>query len=176
MSINEKNKDDDNIKVILRIRPKNQNESKTNNFFRIDHLNNILYINTPTNKKYYNFDYIASEETNQTEIFMKSAKNICDYVLEGYNGTIFVYGQTGSGKTYTLLGPKYASSSLNLSKKNFNNFYNDKNFNNNNLNNINFLSKNNNNDFANVNDVNVNFNNNNNISDDSNSLSNNSEK
>ena len=34
-------------------------------------------------------------------------KKICDYCLEGYNGTIFAYGQTGSGKTYTLFGPKF---------------------------------------------------------------------
>ena len=173
MSINEnKNKDDDNIKVILRIRPKNQNELKTlNNFYRIDHLNNVLYINTPTNKKYYNFDFIASEESNQTEIFMKSAKSICDYVLEGYNGTIFVYGQTGSGKTYTLLGPKYENSNLNLSKKNVNNnLYNVKTYNNNNnINNINILSKNN----INNNSNNIN---NNTTSEDSNSLSINSER
>ena len=172
-NIDNKNKDDDNIKVILRIRPKNQNELKTlNNFYRIDHLNNVLYINTPTNKKYYNFDYIASEESNQTEIFMKSAKSICDYVLEGYNGTIFVYGQTGSGKTYTLLGPKYENSNLNLSKKNVNNnnnLYNVKTYNNNNLNNINILSKNN----VNNNSNNIN---NNTTSEDSNSLSNNSER
>ena len=29
---------------------------------------------------------------------------IVDFVLEGYNGTIFAYGQTGTGKTHTMEG------------------------------------------------------------------------
>jgi len=35
---------------------------------------------------------------------MKVASKIVDFVLEGFNGTIFAYGQTGTGKTWTMEG------------------------------------------------------------------------
>lgn len=34
----------------------------------------------------------------------EKTKFLVDYVLRGYNSTIFAYGPTGSGKTYTLQG------------------------------------------------------------------------
>eukprot|EP01022_Parablepharisma_sp_SALTPOND_P029154 TRINITY_DN726_c0_g1_i1.p3 TRINITY_DN726_c0_g1~~TRINITY_DN726_c0_g1_i1.p3 ORF type:complete len:636 (-),score=131.72 TRINITY_DN726_c0_g1_i1:183-2090(-) len=37
-------------------------------------------------------------------IFEETAMPIVDFVLEGYNGTIFAYGQTGTGKTHTMEG------------------------------------------------------------------------
>ena len=117
----------DNIKVILRIRPKTQKE-----FLLFDKSmeikDNTIFIypdDKKTIKKVYSFDYIANENCSQEKIFQKCAKTICDSVLEGYNGTIFVYGQTGSGKTYTMLGPDYYdTSSLNYVNNFGNNFYN----------------------------------------------------
>ena len=55
-------------------------------------------------KKDFYYDYVGDENSTQNDIFEHCGKKICDYSLEGYNGTIFAYGQTGSGKTYTLLG------------------------------------------------------------------------
>jgi len=111
----------DNIKVILRIRPKSKNEQNSNcNYLKIE--NNSLIINTKNDSRQFHFDYIANEESSQYDLFINSAKIICDKVLEGYNGTIFVYGQTGAGKTYTLLGNKY---SLKLNNQNQNNINND---------------------------------------------------
>ena len=111
----------DNIKVILRIRPKSKNEQNSNcNYLKIE--NNTLIINTKNESRQFHFDYIANEESSQYDLFINSAKIICDKVLEGYNGTIFVYGQTGAGKTYTLLGNKY---SLKLNNQNQNNINND---------------------------------------------------
>ena len=103
----------DNIKVILRIRPKSKNEQNSNcNYLKVE--NSKLILNTKNELKQFNFDYIANEESSQLDLFNNSAKIICDKVLEGYNGTIFVYGQTGAGKTYTLLGPNYSLKLLNL--------------------------------------------------------------
>ena len=102
-------KTSENIKVIVRIRPKIEREydQNTNSIYCED---NAIFIQRKKEKKQFTFDYVASEETSQSEIFSQCGKEICDSVLEGYNGTIFVYGQTGAGKTYTLLGPKFTQS------------------------------------------------------------------
>ena len=52
----------------------------------------------------FTFDYVASEQTAQVEIFEEVGKRIIDQCLMGYNGSIFAYGQTGSGKTHTIQG------------------------------------------------------------------------
>ncbi|MCQ2817368.1 MAG: hypothetical protein MJ252_08905 [archaeon] len=98
----------DNIKVILRIRPKTEREFSKKTIPMMTTPNSIT-ITTNKDKKTFNFDYVAPEETSQSEMFENAAKEICDKALEGYNGTIFVYGQTGAGKTYTLLGPSYSA-------------------------------------------------------------------
>jgi hypothetical protein len=55
----------------------------------------------------FNFDYVATESTNQEDVFNKTALKICNDCIEGYNGTIFAYGQTGAGKTYTIHGDEH---------------------------------------------------------------------
>ena len=50
------------------------------------------------------FDNVFGMESKQADIFNITARPILDFVLEGYNGTIFAYGQTGTGKTYTMEG------------------------------------------------------------------------
>ena len=79
----------ENIKVIVRIRPKIDREydQNTNSIYCED---NAIFIQTKKEKKQFTFDYVASEETSQSEIFSHCGKEICDSVLEGYNGTIFV--------------------------------------------------------------------------------------
>jgi kinesin family protein 3/17 len=42
--------------------------------------------------------------SKQDIIYEETAMPIVDFVLEGYNGTIFAYGQTGTGKTFTMEG------------------------------------------------------------------------
>ena len=102
----------ENIKVILRVRPKIENEYNQNcSCLKID--GNSIIATSRSDSKQFTFDYIATEESSQSEIFIQGAKDICDSVLQGYNGTIFVYGQTGAGKTYTLLGPNYSLSNKN---------------------------------------------------------------
>jgi kinesin family protein 3/17 len=42
--------------------------------------------------------------SKQETIYHDTAYSIIEFVLEGYNGTIFAYGQTGTGKTHTMSG------------------------------------------------------------------------
>ena len=98
----------DNTKIILRIKPKTEEEYLDNNkIFEIKDNSLIEFIGSKNNSKIFKFDYVFNEDSQQKEIFEICAKDICDSLFEGSNGTIFVYGQIGSGKTYTMLGPNY---------------------------------------------------------------------
>ena len=55
-------------------------------------------------QKTFTFDYVATQDSEQAELFETIARPIADSCLQGYNGTIFAYGQTGSGKTFTITG------------------------------------------------------------------------
>ena len=93
---------EENISVIIRIKAKIPDEFDTKyTTMRVTKSNSISII---SKKKDFYYDYIGDEKSTQKDIFEHCGKKICDYALEGYNGTIFAYGQTGSGKTYTLLG------------------------------------------------------------------------
>jgi kinesin family protein 15 len=107
-----KEKEDNNISVIIRIKP----EDYSQKYAPIDVSNSNSISILSENKEYF-FDYIGEENSTQNDIFERCGKKICDYALEGYNGTIFAYGQTGSGKTYTLLGKNITNK---LENKNIN--------------------------------------------------------
>ena len=103
----------ENSKVVLRIKPRTDDEYLENNkLFEIKDNNFIEFIGSKNNSKLFKFDYIFNEDSQQNQIFEICTKDICDSLFEGYNGTIFTYGQINSGKTYTMLGPDYTKSFL----------------------------------------------------------------
>lgn len=96
----------DNVKVVLRVRPLNDDEIQHgSNKCVVVNDDTSLTIDCKPEPKTFNYDYIVNEEETQESVFVNVARPIVDYCLEGYNGTIFAYGQTGSGKTYTIQGP-----------------------------------------------------------------------
>ena len=151
LTFNLSNNIQDNSKIILRIKPKTEDEYlEQNKIYEIKDNNILEYHDTKNNSKLFQFDYIFKEDSSQSEIFDISAKEICDSLFEGYNGTIFTYGQIGSGKTYTMLGPDYTKSFLFNSNFSFNSINSSMNNMSNNINsNININSSINNNLFQN---------------------------
>ena len=111
----------ENVRVMVRFRPHSERESREERKFYSfnNHLKSkdpgIGYpsddsISVPTfgragvfTDKMYTFDGVLDETTTQMEAFEVAARQTCDDILAGYNGTIFVYGQTGSGKTHTMV-------------------------------------------------------------------------
>lgn len=105
----------ENIKVISRFRPLNQRELKdqqSDNFIlNIDTKTNSIVIGkkSMTEKGHdethqFIFDCVYGEDASQEYIFNTGIKNAVQWVIDGYNGTIFAYGPTGSGKTHTMFG------------------------------------------------------------------------
>ena len=96
----------DNVRVVLRVRPLNEEELSgfTKKWVGVMNSRSISIDSKPDPKTFI-YDHIVDENESQESVFENVAKPIVDYWLEGYNGTIFAYGQTGSGKTYTIQGP-----------------------------------------------------------------------
>ncbi|XP_044761416.1 kinesin-like protein KIF3A [Coccinella septempunctata] len=99
----------ENVKVFIRIRPLNDNESLgyTKGTIEINKEECSILLNNNEYREFeklFRFHQVFPEETSQQEIYHTVAAPIVDTVLKGYNGTIFAYGQTGSGKTYTMVG------------------------------------------------------------------------
>jgi len=100
----------DNVKVVIRVRPVNEREQAGGSKDKVKlclvvERNEKITLDKGAETKTFTFDFVATQESEQAELFEKIAKPIADSCLEGYNGTIFAYGQTGSGKTFTIQGP-----------------------------------------------------------------------
>ncbi|XP_050313751.1 kinesin-like protein KIF3A [Anthonomus grandis grandis] len=103
-----------NVKVFLRIRPFNDRELKEGNrpVLVCDYQDNVVMLQKPiekstgkdTDRKYFQLDYIFAPTANQMDVYRIAAAPLVEQVFEGYNGTIFAYGQTGTGKTFTMTG------------------------------------------------------------------------
>ncbi|PRW34071.1 phragmoplast orienting kinesin 2 [Chlorella sorokiniana] len=95
----------DNIRVVLRVRPRNERETLGGGGICVQPLSAAtVRVASHPEPHNFSFDYVAGDGTSQETIFKVAGKPIVDNCLAGYNGCIFAYGQTGSGKTYTMLG------------------------------------------------------------------------
>lgn len=98
------------VKVALRCRPMSSKEVQEGfqEIVFIDTSKGEVYLKDPDNPsekpRLFTFDFAFDKSTSQKMIFEKSAKEIVEFVIKGYNGTIFAYGQTGTGKTHTMQG------------------------------------------------------------------------
>nr|AUN27681.1 kinesin-like protein KIF3A [Phascolosoma esculenta] len=104
-------KDSDNVRVVVRCRPMNEKEkaSGCKMTVKIDGVQGTTTVTNPhathgEPPKTFTFDTVFDTDCKQVDVYNKVARPIVDFVLEGYNGTIFAYGQTGTGKTFTMEG------------------------------------------------------------------------
>ena len=101
----DENAEDENVKVLVRVRPLNSREACFNKkCLTVDSDNRTVIINSKPQPKVFAFDHVCGEDSTQEQIFHAVGRKLTDSCLQGYNGTIFAYGQTGSGKTHTVLG------------------------------------------------------------------------
>ncbi|XP_052279055.1 kinesin-like protein KIF3A [Dreissena polymorpha] len=103
--------DSDNVRVCVRCRPMNEKEKEQGciQVVNVDTVRKNVTVNHKESSrgeppKTYSFDNVYAPDAKQVDIYNETARPIVDFVLEGYNGTIFAYGQTGTGKTFTMEG------------------------------------------------------------------------
>ena len=102
------------IVVAIRKRPLNAAETTTVQTDVISTDNDTqLVLSEPKQKvdltKYvcahrFSFDEVFGEETNNVDVYNRTAAGLVATVFEGGYATCFAYGQTGSGKTHTMMG------------------------------------------------------------------------
>ncbi|CAL0326912.1 unnamed protein product [Lupinus luteus] len=110
---------EENILVLLRLRPLNQKEITFNEVPAWECINQttILYRNTlregSTFPSAYTFDRVFRGDCCTKQVYDEGAKEIALSVVGGINSSIFAYGQTSSGKTYTMNGiTEYAAADI----------------------------------------------------------------
>lgn len=93
-----------NIKVVARFRPHNENEIKLQDESGLPCAQFLDQSSLLVNNENYTFDRIFDPQSSQRDIFDFSVTQTVDDLFNGYNGTVLAYGQTGSGKSYTMMG------------------------------------------------------------------------
>ncbi|VDK83706.1 unnamed protein product [Litomosoides sigmodontis] len=91
---------EDSVKVVVRMRPPLARESAAEVYWKVIDGNTIV----DGDEKSYTFDQVYRDVDRTQDVYNKSAKDVVESAMAGYNGTLFAYGQTASGKTYTMFG------------------------------------------------------------------------
>nr|XP_011459625.1 PREDICTED: armadillo repeat-containing kinesin-like protein 2 [Fragaria vesca subsp. vesca] len=86
----------DRVRVALRLRPRNAEESAADTDFAncVELEPELMKNNCDTDT--YEFDDVLSEHASQKRVCEAVAKPVVESVLNGYNGTMIAYGQTGT--------------------------------------------------------------------------------
>ena len=96
---------DSNIKVVVRVRPRNDREASMGGAICVQSQNSSsLRLIPPAEPHSFAYDHVAGETSSQQDMYAVAGREIVDNCLRGFNGCLFAYGQTGSGKTYSMMG------------------------------------------------------------------------
>ncbi|XP_045498750.1 kinesin-like protein KIF12 [Colias croceus] len=104
------NSDEDNINVVIRVRPVNEKERSVREVNMLEFPGKgqiICHGTTPGQKpKVFSYNVVFEPAATQEDVLEYSGvKRLLEMAVEGFSCTAFCYGQTGSGKTHTLTGP-----------------------------------------------------------------------
>uniref|UniRef100_A0A182QET2 Kinesin-like protein n=1 Tax=Anopheles farauti TaxID=69004 RepID=A0A182QET2_9DIPT len=105
---------EDNINVVVRVRPLNAKEARHGDEMVVQFPGNgqILCDGIPCSgaagqkPKLFSYNVVFEPGATQDDVLQYSGiKRLIEMAIEGFSCTAFCYGQTGSGKTHTLTGP-----------------------------------------------------------------------
>ncbi|KAB0804358.1 hypothetical protein PPYR_01328 [Photinus pyralis] len=105
-----------NLKVIVRIRPLSQRETKLHSTSVVDVINqNTLAVtnlkvseqnagDSRERTRRFSFDYCFDEDVLQDQVFTVVEKEVKTAIESRYHSCVLAYGQSSSGKTHTMMG------------------------------------------------------------------------
>ncbi|XP_021914834.1 kinesin-like protein KIF12 isoform X2 [Zootermopsis nevadensis] len=102
---------EDNINVVVRVRPLNTKETKIGDESVIQYPGNGQILLGPVGAghpkpRVFSYNVVFEPGASQEDVLHFSGiKRLIEMAVEGFSTTAFCYGQTGSGKTHTLTGP-----------------------------------------------------------------------
>ncbi|XP_068633105.1 kinesin-like protein KIF12 [Battus philenor] len=104
------NSDEDNINVVIRVRPVSEQERShgEREVLEFPGKGQVICPGTAAGQKHKVFSYnvVFEPAASQEDVLEYSGvKRLLEMAVEGFSCTVFCYGQTGSGKTHTLTGP-----------------------------------------------------------------------
>ena len=86
-----KDKEDNNVAVVVRCRPMNDKETQFRKIVHVDEMRGQIVVQNPQSNadeppKTFTFDNVFSDTSKQADVYNITARKIVDNVLEGYNG------------------------------------------------------------------------------------------
>ncbi|KAK0396631.1 hypothetical protein QR680_001793 [Steinernema hermaphroditum] len=107
------------LTVAVRLRPLNEQEKARRAFQCVYSLdsqrvllvdpekfeNNVLRQNRQ-HERQFSYDAAFAPNASHEEVHAATTAPLIDFVVSGFNATVFAYGATGAGKTYTMIGTK----------------------------------------------------------------------
>ncbi|CRK88043.1 CLUMA_CG001829, isoform A [Clunio marinus] len=101
---------EDNINVVVRVRPLSEKEVKASDDSIVQFPGNGQILcegqNDSQKPKLFTYNVVFEPGATQEDIVQYCGiKRLIEMAIEGFSSTVFCYGQTGSGKTHTLTGP-----------------------------------------------------------------------
>ncbi|XP_069686523.1 kinesin-like protein KIF12 isoform X2 [Periplaneta americana] len=102
---------EDNINVVVRVRPLNKKEIKSGDESILQFPGNGQIMLGPVGSAHpkprvFSYNVVFEPGATQDDVLQYSGiKRLIEMAVEGFSTTAFCYGQTGSGKTHTLTGP-----------------------------------------------------------------------
>ncbi|CAH2048841.1 unnamed protein product, partial [Iphiclides podalirius] len=102
--------DEDNINVVVRVRPVNEQERShgEREILEFPGKGQIVCPATTVGQKdkVFSYNVVFEPAASQEDVLEYSGvRRLLEMAVEGFSCTAFCYGQTGSGKTHTLTGP-----------------------------------------------------------------------
>ena len=81
MQTQTKDEHEENIIVMVRVKPMNEDESSEKRCITID--KNSITLDSRTDLRTFSFDYIANEKVGQEEIFERAGRSLADACIKG---------------------------------------------------------------------------------------------
>jgi hypothetical protein len=105
--------EEENVKVVVRIRPMQTEEKKSGDVPCVKAVNDGREVQVkvgPLDAQVYRCNYCFNPESNQIDFFAESGiTDLLDSAIQGYRACAFAFGQTGAGREIFCFSQRFLS-------------------------------------------------------------------